>query len=201
MKNISRRVFIKGLAVAGVAAAASTVLAGCNTNMIPGVDDGNEDDTNEGTTGNVQTVTLTDQADGKTVTLNITKVEINTLMNQAVLSATVKNELGDDLFVGVVAAATKAYGLTLAVEAVDKDGVKLTAGDAPAVDAAADPSGVTNLFDAAGTEAESGSSVSGVLVLDTKTDKWAKITVTATLSKWAGEQKDIDVVKFDIKNV
>ena len=43
MKNISRRVFIKGLAVAGVAAAASTVLAGCNTDMIPGVDDGKED--------------------------------------------------------------------------------------------------------------------------------------------------------------
>ena len=39
MKNISRRVFIKGLAVAGAAAAASTVLAGCNTNMIPGVGD------------------------------------------------------------------------------------------------------------------------------------------------------------------
>ena len=43
MKNISRRVFIKGLAVAGVAAAASTVLAGCNTNMIPGVGDGSDD--------------------------------------------------------------------------------------------------------------------------------------------------------------
>ena len=42
MKNISRRVFIKGLAVAGVAAAASTVLAGCNTNMIPGTDNEGE---------------------------------------------------------------------------------------------------------------------------------------------------------------
>ena len=56
MKNISRRVFIKGLAVAGVAAAASTVLAGCNTNMIPGVGDDAEDDTTEGVvTGNTYT--------------------------------------------------------------------------------------------------------------------------------------------------
>ena len=58
MKNISRRVFIKGLAVAGVAAAASTVLAGCNTNMLPDVDNGTE---GEGeTVTNSQVVTLDD---------------------------------------------------------------------------------------------------------------------------------------------
>lgn len=40
MKNISRRVFIKGMAVAAAATAASTVLAGCNMANIPGTGNG-----------------------------------------------------------------------------------------------------------------------------------------------------------------
>ena len=67
MKNISRRVFIKGLAVAGVAAAASTVLAGCNTNMIPGVGDDQDTETPESP---VTTITFTDPDDStKTLTI------------------------------------------------------------------------------------------------------------------------------------
>ena len=202
MKNISRRVFIKGLAVAGVAAAASTVLAGCNTNMIPGVDDGADDDTNEGTTGNVQTVTFTDQSNDKTLTLNITKVDFNTLMNQAVLAVTVKNELGEDLSLQKAAATTgKNYGLMLTCTGENANGVPLST--APAV-VASTTTGSDNLFTAS-VNAVDGTPVSGVLVLDTKTDKWAKITVTATLTKVvaaAGTTKvqTIAVEKFEIKN-
>ena len=68
MKNISRRVFIKGLAVAGVAAAASTVLAGCNTDMIPGVDDDQDTETPEAP---VTTITFTDPEDNRN-TLTVT---------------------------------------------------------------------------------------------------------------------------------
>ena len=70
MKNISRRVFIKGLAVAGVAAAASTVLAGCNTNMIPGVDDDQTDETPESP---VSTITFTDPDNSKNTLTIVSK--------------------------------------------------------------------------------------------------------------------------------
>ena len=77
MKNISRRVFIKGLAVAGVAAAASTVLAGCNTNMIPGVDDGAEDPSEEPST-NSNTLSFADPVDpSKTVSITLSNMVVD----------------------------------------------------------------------------------------------------------------------------
>ena len=95
MKNISRRVFIKGLAVAGVAAAASTVLAGCNTNMIPGVDDGNEDPSEEPSTDS-NTLTWTDPEDSKkTLSITLSSMTVSTLgaSDAAVISAKVVSDL------------------------------------------------------------------------------------------------------------
>ena len=97
MKNISRRVFIKGLAVAGVAAAASTVLAGCNTNMIPGVDDGAEDPTEEPSSTN--TITWKDPADNdNTLSITVSGISVSTLAtdgSDVVLFTTkVVNDLG-----------------------------------------------------------------------------------------------------------
>ena len=94
MKNISRRVFIKGLAVAGVAAAASTVLAGCNTNMIPGVDDGAEEPS--GDSSAAQTLTFADPADAdKTVSITLSDMKIDNTITSGLflkLSAKVVND-------------------------------------------------------------------------------------------------------------
>ena len=99
MKNISRRVFIKGLAVAGVAAAASTVLAGCNTNMIPGIDNDGE--------GEVETPAATVlefvDADDKDKTLKVTATKLtvgNTQFgeDQAAITLRIENNLGQDLY-------------------------------------------------------------------------------------------------------
>ncbi len=98
MKNISRRVFIKGLAVAGVAAAASTVLAGCNTNMIPDIDNGDEGG-DETSASNV--LTLTSKADSsKTFTLDFGKLELGSAAfgneKAAVVRVNLTNSLGMD---------------------------------------------------------------------------------------------------------
>ena len=96
MKNISRRVFIKGLAVAGVAAAASTVLAGCNTNMIPGVGDGAEDDTVEEvpTTNQSQTYTVPDTDGKEYLTLTATGLTVLKEAEVAAISFKVENKTG-----------------------------------------------------------------------------------------------------------
>ena len=105
MKNISRRVFIKGLAVAGVAAAASTVLAGCNTNMIPGVDDGADSQPETPSTSKV--MTWADPTDSKktlSVTLKSATLGDDTAFagankNKVSITALVENDMGSNLFV------------------------------------------------------------------------------------------------------
>ena len=119
MKNISRRVFIKGLAVAGVAAAASTVLAGCNTNMIPGVDDGNEDPSEEPST-NSNTLTFADPADAsKTVSITLSNMVVDTsLAANHVLkfdAKVVNNKIGNVVF------AKDAYAGSTATEVEAND--------------------------------------------------------------------------------
>ena len=127
MKNISRRVFIKGLAVAGVAAAASTVLAGCNTNMIPGVDDGNEDEGTE--TPSNQKVTLTDPAADKSMIIEATSFQYVSSMKQAIVTLHADNQL-DDLvnFATTASTAADEYYLGVAFETVDKLGNTSTTG-------------------------------------------------------------------------
>ena len=107
MKNISRRVFIKGLAVAGVAAAASTVLAGCNTNMIPGVDEPTEEPTTT-----TQTLTFADPEDkDKTVSITLSDLKIdNTITSGLILklSAKVVNDAESSIFFTPLAYASGA---------------------------------------------------------------------------------------------
>ena len=102
MKNISRRVFIKGLAVAGVAAAASTVLAGCNTNMIPGVDDGAEDKPEAPSSSNVLTFADPDDS-SKTFTLTFGELvkgsEIAGDASKAYFYMDVENKMGGTVYV------------------------------------------------------------------------------------------------------
>lgn len=110
MKNISRRVFIKGLAVAGVAAAASTVLAGCNTNMIPDIDNGDEGG-DETSASNV--LTLTSKTDSsKTFTLDFGKLELGSAAfgneKAAVVRVNLTNSLGQDTFINPDATDVKA---------------------------------------------------------------------------------------------
>ena len=114
MKNISRRVFIKGLAVAGVAAAASTVLAGCNTNMIPGVDDGSEDEGTETPTN--QKITLTDTGADKSMTIEVTNFQYVENANYAILSLHLDNQLEQDVSFGTTA---NTYNLAITYETID----------------------------------------------------------------------------------
>ena len=194
MKNISRRVFIKGLAVAGVAAAASTVLAGCNTNMIPGVGDGAEDDTVEDVTpGNVQTVTWTDQANDKKLTIKVTDVVNDEINGRVYLYAEVLNELGNEIKLGAAAATEGKYGLqgaaTKAVVVKDANGVDIadanntkiaTEDEAPTV-------GVRNLVKQNNHYAiVSGDRLKGVLVLAGIAKEWKNITLKLDVDKFVG---------------
>ena len=108
MKNISRRVFIKGLAVAGVAAAASTVLAGCNTNMIPGVDDGAEDDTTEETPAKNQVVEYTDD-NGKKLTFTAAGCTNVADGKMVVLSFDIDNGTDTDLVIASKATTSTTH--------------------------------------------------------------------------------------------
>ena len=195
MKNISRRVFIKGLAVAGVAAAASTVLAGCNTNMIPGVGDGAEDDTVEDVTpGNVQTVTWTDQANDKKLTIKVTDVVNDEINGRVYLYAEVLNELGNEIKLGAAPAATDGkYGLQGAATAVvvkDANGVDIADSTktkiATTVDA--DTVGVKNLVKASDQYViVSGDRLKGVLVLAGIAKEWKNITLKLDVDKYVGD--------------
>ena len=123
MKNISRRVFIKGLAVAGVAAAASTVLAGCNTDMIPGVDDGKDD--TETPEAPVTTITFTDPEDSKNTLTVVSKgfalgEAVLGSENTAEISFLVENKLGQ--VVGFVSTDLTANATSTAQPNVGSEG-------------------------------------------------------------------------------
>ena len=114
MKNISRRVFIKGLAVAGVAAAASTVLAGCNTNMIPGGNTEGEGE-GEGETSASNVLTLTSDADSsKTFTLDFGKLEVGSVAfgneKAAAVRVNLTNKLGKDAYINPDATGNTTTG-------------------------------------------------------------------------------------------
>ena len=109
MKNISRRVFIKGLAVAGVAAAASTVLAGCNTNMIPGVDDGADDQPETPDASN--SLTLTDKYNtSKTFSMEFAAIETGSAAfgneKVGVIRVNLSNDLGKAVYLAPTTGTT-----------------------------------------------------------------------------------------------
>ena len=141
MKNISRRVFIKGLAVAGVAAAASTVLAGCNTNMIPGVDEG-EGEIEKPANDNVLSYT---DPDGKTITITMGEAVVSDPIfadGKAKVKVLVANGIADMFCLSdaPTAPATTALALNdvfLSVTAEADDGTALTVSSGGLVKAAA----------------------------------------------------------------
>ena len=193
MKNISRRVFIKGLAVAGVAAAASTVLAGCNTNMIPGVGDGAEDDTVEDVTpGNVQTLTWTDQANDKKLTIKVSDVVNDEINGRVYLYAEVLNELGNEIKLGAAATTEGKYGLQgaadNAVVVKDANGVDIADSNTKIATSAAAPTvGVENLVkDGNHFVIVSGDRLKGVLVLAGIAKEWKNITLKLDVDKFVG---------------
>ena len=191
MKNISRRVFIKGLAVAGVAAAASTVLAGCNTNMIPGTD--NE---GEGEVVPTPSNTYTFKDGDNTLVVEAPKFISESYsastanVENVVILMNLTNKLGDNLLYGAEQASgsdvTKGYGLVLSAEAVDKNGRAVAiASFASDVIGGVSTSGLVDLGLAAanvGTLKDK-SSLEGAVAIAEITKDWAKITVTAKLYK------------------
>ena len=172
MKNISRRVFIKGLAVAGVAAAASTVLAGCNTNMIPGVDDGAEDDTVEETPVKEQVLEYTDNK-GKKLTITAAGCDIIKSNKTAILTFKVDNGTAAELN---FAAATGASNGDIYIAPADVkvyfdgDDDNTVDGDAIVED------GVGSMFTAAGVKVASGKDATLLLTVNTLKE-WKKVTV------------------------
>ena len=199
MKNISRRVFIKGLAVAGVAAAASTVLAGCNTNMLPGTDNGTDEPAEDVTPGNAQTITWADQAESdKKLTMKITNVVKNELDQKLVLYVEVTNNLGKTIVLNGTAVSGKEYAVKPTFAAEKADGNALTAptlcGDAT--------TGVDNLFvSTSQVEVADGKTRTGVLVIEGVNKDWVKLTTTLTFAKYTtAAVTSYDVVKFDLTN-
>ena len=175
MKNISRRVFIKGLAVAGVAAAASTVLAGCNTNMIPGVDDGAEDDTTEETPAKNQVVEYTDD-NGKKLTITAAGCTNVVDGKMVILSFDIDNGTDTDLLIASAASASnngKYYILNTKANAYF-DGEKNVAG----VVTDDDISGKgDNLFETDVTVAGTSKKSYNVYITGAPKD-WSKVTLT-----------------------
>ena len=175
MKNISRRVFIKGLAVAGVAAAASTVLAGCNTNMIPGVDDGAEDETVP-TPANSHVVKDGDN----TLTLSSSKLESNAYASKGkvnlYVALEVKNALGKNVVITNAAATTSDYQIVPTITLFNEDG----ANDGTAVLTSNDNS----LYNGAtGVTVVDGKTKSGYLYIESVTEKWTRLEVKFTVYK------------------
>ena len=178
MKNISRRVFIKGLAVAGVAAAASTVLAGCNTNMIPGVDDGNEDEGTETPTN--QKVTLADNGAETEMTIEATGFQYVEDANMAIISVHVNNQLDNQVKFGNDTTANN-YFLTAEFFAIDKLNNKtdITSN----VDTSAQDG--TNLLESSNkaTIKASSSKDGKIFVKMPEAEDWEKLTVKVTLNR------------------
>ena len=152
MKNISRRVFIKGLAVAGVAAAASTVLAGCNTNMIPGVDGGNEGGA-EDNTSSTSTLVLTPNSskEKETLTVNFGKPSVVGSTSYIVVPVEVINKTPNKLTFDANLDTTNDYKVTAMLDGDATKVVTIAAKDTPvgdklnvsSLDILAIPDGVT----------------------------------------------------------
>ena len=187
MKNISRRVFIKGLAVAGVAAAASTVLAGCNTNMIPGVDDDQDNEVTEPAATNKYTFTT---VDGDTLVISApsavtTAVDAGATSVSVGIALAVENNLGGSVkFAGAYAstAATNSedYLVVLTSVVCDKDGDTVTSNATVAASTAFDGKCIL------GKALKDGDSMKNLVYgWDKKSGMkdWGKITVTAKVYK------------------
>ena len=187
MKNISRRVFIKGLAVAGVAAAASTVLAGCNTNMIPGTD-------NEGDADVVPTPsnTYTFKDGDNTLVVEAPKFEMNTFSaTQAgkanvVLYMDLTNNLGETLTCAgaIPSTAVKGYALVLTARVWSKTNAISDVTFDTTSNVLGNGSGLANLALTSShkTVSDEGS-LEGALAYKSADKDWNKIVVTAKLYK------------------
>ena len=178
MKNISRRVFIKGLAVAGVAAAASTVLAGCNTNMIPGVDDGAEDDTTEETPAKNQVVEYTDD-NGKKLTITAAGCTNVADGKMVVLSFDIDNGTDTALLIASQASTTKHNGKYYILNTTSKakayfDGEKNVAG----VVTDDDISGKSDNLFKTGVTVDGTSKKSYNVYITGAPKDWSKVTLT-----------------------
>ena len=171
MKNISRRVFIKGLAVAGVAAAASTVLAGCNTNMLPDVDNGT-DEPSEETPSKEQVMEYTDNK-GKKLTITAAGCDIIKSNKTAILTFKVDN--GTDAELNFAAATGASNGdIYIAPDDVkvyfDGDDDNTVDGDAIV------KNGAESMFTAAGVKVAKGKDATLLLTVNTLKE-WKKVTV------------------------
>ena len=176
MKNISRRVFIKGLAVAGVAAAASTVLAGCNTNMIPGVDDGSEDEGTETPTN--QKITLTDSGEGTSLTVEVTNFQYVEDAKYAIISLHLNNQLEQDVSFGTDASM---YNLAITYETIDSLNNK-DADDATPNDSLGGADNALNSTSKYTVAAET-SGDTKLYVNMPEAEEWEKLNVILTLTK------------------
>ena len=188
MKNISRRVFIKGLAVAGVAAAASTVLAGCNTNMIPGVDDDQDNEVTEPDASNKYTFT---KVDGETLVISApsavtTAVDASAAGNVKIaIPVEVQNNLGANVVFSTTNALTtvpEGYCVVLSAKVYDDKGADMTASLAASA-AQASAFSFANLLGAASTTgvtvAKGVSNTYAIGFKEGKLKDWAKIVITA----------------------
>ena len=193
MKNISRRVFIKGLAVAGVAAAASTVLAGCNTNMIPGVGDDQDNEVTEPAATNKYTFKDGDKTLAISAPSAVTTA-VGAADNQVKLfvPVTIENNLGVSVtFADATAASTAAevYRVVLTASGYDDEGNSLSS-TALAFNTTANSYSKTNLLAATGkTIGTQDNSVSRILMLDAMDENWAKVTITAKFYKPVKDNK------------
>ena len=191
MKNISRRVFIKGLAVAGVAAAASTVLAGCNTNMIPGVDDPTEDPSEEPSTDS-NTLTWADPADAKkTLSITLSSMTVSTLgaSDTAIISAKIVDDLKSAAKVYVVDGYadlkydTGSYALCVSAYVNGEKGKKGTVEVATTYKdnlvSDGDASSVTALLTSNATSAVTKNG--NIVISGLERDKWNKVSVKLEL--------------------
>ena len=189
MKNISRRVFIKGLAVAGVAAAASTVLAGCNTNMIPGVDDDQDNEVTEPDASNKYTFKDGD----KTLVISApsavtTAVDASTAGNVKIaIPVEVQNNLGADVVFSTTNALTtvpEGYCVVLSAKVYDDKGADMTASLAASA-AQASAFSFANLLGAAPatgvTVAKGVSNTYAIGFKEAALKDWAKIVITAKI--------------------
>ena len=185
MKNISRRVFIKGLAVAGVAAAASTVLAGCNTNMLPGTD--NE---GEGEVVPTPSNTYTFKDGDNTLTVSAPKIECFSVNATAgskdketvYIYFDVNNKLGADntlSFEGVASNAGTAYQIVVGAPTItDKDGVTVSGATAATTDTGAD-----NLYTNAAVQIAGNTTKSGYIAYSNVDKKWTNMEIEFDLVK------------------
>ena len=173
MKNISRRVFIKGLAVAGVAAAASTVLAGCNTNMLPDVDNGTDEPSEETPAKNEAMVYTVGGDSSKTLTITAGDVIVLGASNTIAIPFTVNNKSGKK-FEAKKTATASAGKLVMGSTnvTVEFDGVDGSAADVAVAE---------NMFASAGVSLDSGKEKTYMLYIADVPALWNKLKVTFDL--------------------